>query len=162
MNHLWLCLLLIPLAACASTSQEAGVDPARAHDLSGLTAPDMKGQTHDLGALQAEKQPIALVFWQTWCASCLAEAPEVARAARENPEIHFLGVLSGPDELVDEFAVLEIQRKMGLDYPQLRDRELALTDHFEVQGTPTIILLDGAGHIVFRGSRVPTNWRQYL
>jgi thiol-disulfide isomerase/thioredoxin len=154
-------VLLCTLAACAAPPEEAPAYSQEVHSLAGLYADDLKGQAHELELLREQRKPIALVFWQTWCAGCIKEAPEMARAAREHEGIQFLGIVSGPDGTVDEDEVLAIKERFGLPYPQLRDRELLITDYFDVKGTPTIIVIDAGGHVVFRGHEAPASWGSF-
>lgn len=124
------------------------------------TLVDMQGAKHELFA---DGQPTVLVFWQTWCASCQEEAPQLARDARELAgELRFIGVVPGPDELVDEAEVERCVRRFDLPYPQVRDRELALTEELQVQGTPTIIVLGPDRTVRYHGHHAPADWRALL
>lgn len=129
----------------------------------GLILVDRSGVQHDLGASLAAGKKVALIFWQTWCGSCLEEAPQLAKDAKQwGQDILFLGVIPGPKGSVDEAAVDQVVAKFGLPYAQVRDTELALTKRFEVQGTPTIIVLGVDGRILFRGHQAPANWGDYV
>ncbi len=64
-------------------------------------------------------------------------------------------MVSGPDTSVDEDALTLTIQRLGLTYPQVRDRDLSLTRAFDVQATPTIVVLDGEGDVVYRGSTLP-------
>lgn len=129
---------------------------------SDFMASDIDGHSHDLGAVLSSGKEIALVFYQTWCQPCAREAPHVAEVARQHGErLQFYGVVSGSDEQVDNAKVRGWQQRFQLPYPQLRDRDLALTDKFSVKGTPTIIVLGCDGMILYRGHRSP-NWDQLL
>lgn len=157
-----LCLiaLLTVSAACAGapTEPQASVDTTL--DPRALELVDMDGAPADVRASLAAGRAVALVFWQSWCGSCLQEAPALARAAREQAgRIDFVGVVPGPDSSVDEAAVRARVAELGLPYPQVRDRDLALTRAFRVEGTPTIILLEGeAPRVTWRGHRPPASW----
>ena len=83
----------------------------------------------------------------------------MALDAREwGDEIRFYGVVPGPDANVDEARLLEIVEEYGLPYPQLRDRTLALTERFEVKGTPTILVLGPDGRLLYRDNVPPEDW----
>jgi thiol-disulfide isomerase/thioredoxin len=119
----------------------------------------MGGQTHDIDAVLRDGRPVALIFWQTWCAPCIEEAPKLAADARKfGDDILFLGVVSGPDEYVDDREVEAKSTELGLPYPQVRDRDLSLSDRYEVEGTPTIVVLGTGGRILFHGHRRPADW----
>lgn len=157
------CLFLAALPlACAgpaerTTSMKVSLPTTR------LVVSDMDGNTADLSRTMEAGKPVALVFWQTWCASCLAEAPELVEAARMyGDEIAFFGVVPGPDDTVDDGKVREVAGRLGLSYPQIRDRDLALTRRFSVEGTPTILVLESEGKLLYRGHRVPDDWSSLL
>jgi thiol-disulfide isomerase/thioredoxin len=147
------------VGACASDgSSRSGVVTSAATSAP-LVVTDMEGRTHDLEGALRGGQVVALIFWQTWCASCIEEAPRLAADARAHgDEILFLGVVPGPDDYVDDGEVEKMAAELGLPYPQVRDRDLALSQRFEVKGTPTIVVLGSGGRILFRGHRSPQDW----
>ena len=162
MKTLLLSALLFGLAGCASSSSGEAPAPASTTPVEAApwrTLEDMQGAEHDLAADLAGGREVALVFWQTWCASCIAEAPHVVAAAAERAgTTEFYGVVSGPDDVVDDDKVRAMTEQLGLTYPQVRDRSVALAEHFEVEGTPTIIVIAPGGEISYRGHRLPETW----
>ena len=123
---------------------------------------DMKGQQHSFASILDDGITIALVFWQTWCGPCKKEAPHIQEASQKYAgKIQFFGVISGPDDVVDEEKIRNFVREQGLTYPQIRDRELVLTSDYEVKGTPTIIVLGASGAILYQGHRPPKRWEEY-
>jgi len=123
---------------------------------------DMDGDELDLGAELASGHPVALVFWQTWCSSCRREFPELVSAAeRYGDSIRFVGVVSGPDDVVDDSAVRAVARQNGLPYPQVRDRDLSLTHRYEVTGTPTIVVVGPGRRTLYRGHETPEDWGEF-
>lgn len=124
---------------------------------------DMDGRTHDADALLAAGQPVVLVFWQTWCPTCKREAPELAHAVLEYGDaMKFFGVVSGPDDVVDDAKVLRVAEEWGHRHPQIRDRDLSLTKRFKVFGTPVIIVLGREGRELYRGHRLPKDWAAFV
>jgi thiol-disulfide isomerase/thioredoxin len=136
-------LALLPLLSACSTAGAGGAESVAVVD----TLPASLF-TERLGAVGGPERrvadsleagrPVVLVFWQSWCGSCVAEAPELAAAAREHTEFDFYGIVSGPAGKVDEFAVARIAGELELPYPNLRDTSLLLTEGLGVTGTPTI------------------------
>ena len=45
-------------------------------------------------------------------------------------------------------------------YPQVRDRDLALTDTFDVRGTPTVVVIGLDGAVAYRGHELP-DWEAF-
>lgn len=128
-----------------------------------LVFEDMGGNQYDANAIVAEGKPVVFVFWQTWCASCKREAPELADAVwRYGKSMQFFGVISGPDEVVDDEKVRRVADEWNHPQPQVRDRDLTLTKHFKVRGTPVIIVLGKGGRELFRGYRLPEDWEAFL
>jgi thiol-disulfide isomerase/thioredoxin len=148
-------LLLLGVAACQSAPTAAA--PSHLPDDVSLAVTDMDGVERDLDATLAQGR-VALVFWQTWCASCREEAPHLIRAAREHTGIEFVGVISGPDDAVDDNAVRKAAADWGLPYPQVRDRKLELTRGLGVTVTPTIVVLGAGREILYYGHQPPADW----
>lgn len=71
-------------------------------------------------------------------------------------------MVSGPDDAVDEDKLGTAILQNGLTYPQVRDRDLALTRLFDVTGTPTVIVLDSSGQVVYREHHAPASWDEFL
>lgn len=159
---LLLALPLILLAGSCASSPETSLShdtiPVGTRVDLGLSLADAAGARHDLGAVGGPK---VLAFWQTWCQPCLREAPRLASAAQRNPSFAFYGVVSGNERFVDAAEVREVSDRLGLPYPSLLDRELALTGRCGVTGTPTILVVDEAGVIRYRGHSLPEDLSPY-
>ncbi len=151
------------LVACSSVEQSASLGskaPARLQEP--LSVVTMDGQAMDLDQALDSGQSVALVFWQTWCTSCLAEMPHLDQAARElTGRVQFVGIVPGPDDRVDDVEVRDVVGRHALSYPQVRDRDLVLTHRFQVEGTPTIIVIAPDRSVVFEGHRSP-DWTQLV
>jgi thiol-disulfide isomerase/thioredoxin len=120
---------------------------------------DRQGNTVSLGDTLEEGRYVVFVFWQSWCASCKKEAPEMINASRRYAsQAQFIGVVSGPDKAIDEGKVDRFIRETGLSYPQVRDKDLALTRAFDVKATPTIVVVAPDGRIVYRDHHAPKGW----
>jgi len=153
-----LVLWLAVAAGCASSNQEDDEALVVANRQEWAVT-DIDGTRHDLSAELANGKSVALVFWQTWCKACLREAPELAAAARKHAgSVAFYGVVSGPDEYVDDGKVRTVAKKYSMPYPQIRDRELELTHQFHVRGTPTIVVVRPDGRVAYTGHQPPESW----
>lgn len=159
-------MALAALAACSST-QGAHAPDRDAQELAAmrvkhvelLDVRDMDGAELGLREHLEAGRSVALVFWQSWCGPCRAEAPRVEEASRRiGHEVRIVGVVSGPDDAVDEEAVRAFVDDLGLTYPQVRDRHAALAKHFRVTGTPTIVWIGPDGRVLFHGHDLPPEW----
>jgi thiol-disulfide isomerase/thioredoxin len=149
-------LIFALLCACASTAREPRAGSARLPATS-FTAFD--GRTVDLARELAADRTVVLVFWQTWCASCLGEAPRLREAARAHAdELVFVGVVSGPDSAVDEAELKRVVTRLDLPYPELRDRDGAWSKAFGVTATPTLVALRPDGSEGWRAQHAPADW----
>ena len=125
------------------------------------TVTDREGRVVSIDAALDAGKCVVFVFWQTWCPKCKAEAPSLAKSAKAYADkAQFLGVISGPDDVVDDRRVESFIREAGLTYPQIRDRDLALTRGFAVDGTPTIIVMDPRKEVIYRGHHAPAKWSE--
>lgn len=148
-----LCIVLIVMGA-AMSEVRGEVDPWTAGSLV-----DRDGNEWSVDRILGEGRHVVFVFWQSWCASCKKEAPELASASRRfEARAQFIGVVSGPDAAIDETKVDRFIRETGLSYPQIRDKDLRLTRIFEVKATPTIIVMAPDGRVVYRGHTLPVKW----
>ena len=165
MRHHWIMSSLL-LVSCASSGAETSGSmqtPLRGELNAALVQAELFGAELDLAQHLEEGQHVALVFWQSWCASCVKEAPAIQQASeRYGEQIKFVGVISGPDSSVDELHLSETIDRLGLDYTQVRDRELNLTRLFDVQATPTLVVLDPNGDVAYRGHAPPQSWDALL
>ncbi len=117
---------------------------------------DTDGAPQDLDAILAGGKNVALVFWQTWCKPCRNEAPALAHAAKLHGDaIRFVGVVPGS---VDQAEVVATAKEWGLTYPQVIDGDLALTTRFDVDGTPTLVVLGPGRKILHHDHHVPEDW----
>jgi thiol-disulfide isomerase/thioredoxin len=143
------------LGACASPRETSGADLVLSTSLLKAPMQDTSGRPLVLADVLASNETVALVFWQAWCAPCRAEAPALVSASRQHPEMEIVGVVSGPDEAVDGEALQDAIHDLGLPYRTVRDRSLELTEALDVRGTPTIVVLDKNGRVLYQGHEVP-------
>ncbi len=166
MGH-WIGIGLV-LASVALGCQSAPTKSAEApaptpiaiqQGLQGLHGTTLSGENRTIEA----DRPTLLVFWQSWCGSCVEEAPEVERLHRRfGDRLQVLGVVSGPEGSVDEGHLQNTILRLGLSYPQIRDRDLRLTRLFEVKGTPDIVLLSGDQRVLYRAHHLPDSIDAFL
>ena len=137
--------------------------PATAGELTQTELWSRDGQKIDLATEFASGKHVVLVFWQSWCSTCKAEAPGLAKMANElASQVVFIGVIPGPDKMIDDRRVDAFIESAGMTYPQIRDRDLSLTHNFAVKGTPTIIVIDPHQEVIYRGSHAPESWSSIL
>lgn len=134
------------VSGSGSTVYKAGSRPV-APDISGTT---LDGTRLSLSGLRGSV--IVLNFWGSWCASCRAEAPDLAALARQlRPKgVRFLGIDIQDDPTNAEAFMHTYQ----ISYPSLNDPgdNLALAFRRTVPpaAIPTTLVIDPAGRIAAR------------
>lgn len=112
MQHILLALVTLIFIGCGS--QETNISSVRLENPKELTVTTHKGEavkiltTREMMQLvPAPNKPLLMVYFTTWCPSCVAEIPELVALDNENKgEISIVGVLLEPDyeeEKVDAF-----------------------------------------------------------
>jgi len=123
----------------------------------GSMAPDfsvqrMDGKTFHLADFRGKK-PVYLVFWATWCPTCLREIPDFkALHQRYGKDVEMLAInvdtLSWASNLTSTKRRVEHYRKKHqLPYNIALDDDNRLAELFAVRGTPTQMLIDKNGFI---------------
>lgn len=93
-------------------------------------------------------QPLVLNFWASWCGPCEAEMPELAAAAeRLGDRVRFVGI-TFEDAPADSRAFLE---RIPVPYDNFVDANgHELFRAIRGRGTPSTVLVDESGAVVFR------------
>jgi thiol-disulfide isomerase/thioredoxin len=91
----------------------------------------------------ADGKPRLLVFWATWCAPCKAALPEL-QAYADATGTEIIAITDETSKALDRFfdGGQEYAENIAID--EFRRAYLA----YGVSGTPTFVLVDGAGKIV--------------
>lgn len=148
-------VLLIALSGCGSVAPDAPrrIDASLLQDLETVT-----GERLDAARALRDGQTLALVFWQPWCSACVDEVPGLLAAQRRfADDLRVVSIVSGPAGSVDEDLVHATIDEHRISYPVVRDTTLALTEHLGVDSTPTIVVVDRDGNLVYVGPHV-SDW----
>ena len=145
-----------------STAARSAAAPAAgsgAGEMTDFTLPDTAGRPVTLSQV-AQKAPVLLVFWATWCPYCNAAVPEInalhSGAAGGNLRILALDYKESR-ETVDAFI-----RAKGVRYTVLFDADGAVARKYGVVGIPTYVLIGREGKVVYRANILPDDIRRYL
>jgi thiol-disulfide isomerase/thioredoxin len=119
------------------------------HRMPALSGDELDGTRVTLSDLRG--QVLVLNVWASWCAPCIAEAPNLAAVwkATSPQGVRFLGI-----DIKDErSSALSFQRNRQVPYPSVYDQPgawlLALRG-LAPQSPPTTLLIDRAGRIAAR------------
>lgn len=111
------------------------------------------------------KKPIYLVFWATWCPTCLKEIPNL-RAINDKygNEIDFVAINVDRTNFWYNLTTSESKnpvraylKKHGIDYNIALDDDKKLSNAFNVKGTPTQVLIDKHGNVQQYFHKTPTD-----
>lgn len=111
------------------------------------------------------KQPIYIVFWATWCPSCLREIPnlkainekfgdDIIFVAINVDRTHFWYNLTTSESKKPVRAYL---KKQGINYKVALDDDKVLAELFNVRGTPTQVLINKQGYVHQYFHNTPSN-----
>lgn len=92
-------------------------------------------------------KPAVLWFWAPWCSICRSEAPTIARAAQQNPDVTFVGVAA-----LDQVPAMEqfvATNQLG-GFTHLADLDTSVWRHFGVTQQPAFAFVapDGSVQVV--------------
>ena len=148
--------LVVISALVALLASGFGRDPAEMRSVlierpaPDFTLLDLDGTPVSLSSLQG--QPVILNFWSTWCAGCKDEHGALLNAARQHPEVQFLGVIyQDNSEKIRRYL-----KAAGGAYPHLEDPGGQAAFDYGVTGIPETFFIDASGQVVHKEAR-PVN-----
>lgn len=148
--------LFLLLGSCGSP-QGAGCAARTAPGILGQSAPNfvlprLEGGEANLAEIVSQK-PTLLVFWATWCPSCIEEIPLLNEWAEKYPQLQILGIdVQESRERVGEFL-----KKREVRYPILLDEEAEVASQYGLVGIPATLLLAKGGRVIYYGFSLPEN-----
>jgi len=109
-----------------------------------------------------EGNPLLLIFWNTWCANCQRELPEIDRLGKQfGPRgLRLLAVNTGYNDSEDKARAY--WKKHGHAFPTTFDRYFEVGQAFGVRGVPTIFLVDTRGIVRYKHSSLPQDMEEFL
>ncbi|MBA3266480.1 MAG: TlpA family protein disulfide reductase, partial [Nocardioidaceae bacterium] len=117
-----------------------------------IEAPDLQGVTLD-GELFAltdlAGRVVVLNVWGSWCSPCRAEAPDLAKLARETADrgVRFVGI----DTRDTTAAAQAFVRAFNIPYPSIADPDgqvlLELAGIIPVTAVPSTLVVDRQGNV---------------
>lgn len=112
-------------------------------------APAITGKTLDGSTFTAATGVRLVNLWASWCAPCRAEAPTLARLAKEyEGQVQFVGMLTR-DNVASATAFV---KKFGLNYPTINNESLILSfaGTLAPNAIPTTLIIDKKGRVAAR------------
>ena len=145
------------LAGCPS-NQGGGQQNLSAFDFSLMT---IEGEEIQLKSYQGKKI-VHLVFWATWCPSCLMEIPKLKNLYYEakNRPYEVLSIDVGLNDSMER--VKQTQARYQLPYKILFDGTGEVSRRYGIIGVPTHIIINKEGMVIDRFNQLPENPGTYL
>lgn len=142
---LQLIVLLLLSGPAAFAGSEVG------EEATDFTVTRLDGTEFKLSDYRGEKM-VNLVFWATWCPVCQAEIPDLkAFHEAHGDEVELLALAINASKR----PIPGYVEKHDLTYPVAFDASRNITKNYNVTGTPTQILIDKDGVIIYRDSKTP-------
>lgn len=141
-----------PPSASPAASASSGSD-ALAFNSRTLAGAEFTGQS-------LANKPAVLWFWAPWCSTCQAEAPTIAQAAAQHPNVTFVGV-AALDQVpaMNQFVA---NYQLG-GFTHLADMDTSVWRHFGVTEQPALAFLAPNGTVqVVKGTMSEPDLAQRL
>ncbi len=103
------------------------------------------------------KNPLALVFWTTWCPNCKRELPHLAKMYETFTPmgLEVLSINAGFNDSLDKAK--RYVKKYRMPYPVGFDTGSTISNAYEIRGVPTVMIIDRQGVIQYMNYTVPSD-----
>lgn len=142
---LWIAVVAL-IVGCSGPTAAGEPGSAIVAEQLQFTAKTVNGQ--DFSGQSLAGKPAVLWFWAPWCTTCQGEAPGVAKAARANPAVTFVGV-AAQDQVP---AMQNFVTRYSLGFTNLADLDGSVWRQFGVTIQPAFAFIgpDGSVDVVKR------------
>jgi cytochrome c biogenesis protein CcmG/thiol:disulfide interchange protein DsbE len=129
------------LQAIALSGPTDGAPPKIGTPAQDFTATTVDGKKVSLSGLKGH--PVWLTFGASWCAACVAEAPDVQAASEKfKPKgVIVLAIFIREDSA----TVKDYANRVGLTYPKVADPDTRIASAYRVYGIPAHFFIDKSG-----------------
>lgn len=134
-------VIVVGLVA-ASRQEAAPVAIADGPPVPALSGTDpVSGQTVSVADFAG--RPLVINMWASWCTGCIAEAPDIRRFTKDNPDIGFLGIaVTDTDDGSRRFV-----ERYDWTHPSISDPRGELGAKLNLRGLPTTVFVRADGTI---------------
>ena len=149
------------LLSAMSFSAQAAV-PKPGDTAPGFSLKSLTGKTISLADL-TQKGPVMLVFYETQCVYCFAHIGEFNAL---HDKYHSMGLSIVAINYTGEYItdIKAYAKDNGLKYTVITDKlpSIDVAEAYHVMGSPTIVVVDRKGKIVFYGYTLPPDITKWL
>lgn len=140
--NMWMFILVISLTACKESSTKAKIEQMPKNLVDRIHLEDLQGNEITLGSLAGKT--IFLNFWATWCRPCLAEMPDIDKAAKLLSEDNYI-FLAASDESLEKIKIFADKN----DYSFQFVHSITSVFDLDISALPTTIIINKNGEIVY-------------
>ena len=135
-------LIFIGLIGCKDGSDKQAEQKLPEKLVDRIQLVDLEGETISLEKLKGKT--IFLNYWATWCRPCLAEMPDIDKAAKILGEENFI-FLAASDEEIDKIKKFITKFSYSFQFVHSKTSVFDL----DIMALPTTMVIDSKGEIVF-------------
>lgn len=118
----------------------------------------MKGKDVSLADLKGKN--VIIFFFTTWCPWCRKKIPSLVK---NEPRYKSEGIeLLLVDIGESQAKVFSFANKNSVPFDILLDRDMKVSQDYDVVGVPTVVLISHDGRVVYNGNDLPPNYKELL
>jgi thiol-disulfide isomerase/thioredoxin len=148
--------LMLSCAACAFILHPHSAAAQESALMLGSDAPaaavtTLDGQSANLSTFLAEKKPVVIEFWATWCPLCKELEPAMAAAKKKyDGRVIFVSVGVPQNQTPEKQRDYAKAHKLGGEF--VFDRDANAVAAYKANHTSYLVVVDAAGKVVYTGS----------
>jgi len=159
-RHLLAGFMLLLLQSAITVHADSALKPGQAAP--GFNLKTLNGNTVTLQQL-SRKGPVMLVFYETQCVYCYAHIGEF-NALHDKYHLQGLSILA--INYTGEYIadIKDYAKDNGLKYTVIADKlpSIDVAEAYHVVGSPTIVVVDTHGKVVYYGYKLPPDITKWL
>ncbi len=114
---------------------------------------DFNGQNYSLSEFNKDKY-VYLVFWKTWCTSCIAEMEVINKLiVKYGTKVQFVGIAADKEFLTYSYFM---QKANKIKFTTLWGNNAELLENYNVMAYPLFVLIDPEGKILQCPAEAPS------
>jgi thiol-disulfide isomerase/thioredoxin len=141
-NILFGFILLIFLLGCKNANKSTEVQELPEKLVDRIQLVDLDGKEIPLASLKGKT--VFLNYWATWCRPCLAEMPDIDKAAKLLKDENFI-FLAASDEDLDKIKQFAAKSEFSFQIVQSKRSVFDL----DISALPTTMIINAEGEIVY-------------
>lgn len=146
-------ILTVALSSAFSGCHKQGKAPS-------FSLPDLKDPQRTVTLEALTDRPVLLIFWATWCPSCVQEIEQLNAWHAEFDETDLKIVAINVEE--DREKILMFEKDNPINYTVLLDESGEVAEAYDVYGLPVSVFLAKGGEIIYYGFGLPKDIRALL